>query len=46
MRSARQILLFATLPLADINPPYIFVGHSFSGLLIRQYNFDIPREVT
>jgi len=38
--------LHALLTKADISPPYILVGHSFGGLLIRRYAFDFPNEVT
>lgn len=38
--------LHTLLDLADIEPPYILVGHSFGGLLIRRYAFDFPGEVT
>lgn len=38
--------LHALLTKANIAPPYILVGHSFGGLLIRRYAFDFPDEVT
>lgn len=38
--------LHTLLTQANIAPPYILVGHSFGGLLIRRYAFDYPDEVT
>jgi pimeloyl-ACP methyl ester carboxylesterase len=38
--------LHTLLTKAGITPPYILVGHSFGGLLIRRYAFDFPDEVT
>ena len=38
--------LHTLLTKANIAPPYILVGHSFGGLLIRRYAFDFPNEVT
>jgi len=38
--------LHTLLTKANIAPPYILVGHSFGGLLIRRYAFDFPEEVT
>lgn len=38
--------LHILLTLAGVEPPYILVGHSFGGLLIRRYNFDFPGEVS
>lgn len=38
--------LHTLLTKADIAPPYILVGHSFGGLLIRRYAFDFPDEVS
>jgi pimeloyl-ACP methyl ester carboxylesterase len=38
--------LHTLLAKANIAPPYIFVGHSFGGLLIRRYTFDFPDDVT
>jgi pimeloyl-ACP methyl ester carboxylesterase len=38
--------LHTLLTRANISPPYILVGHSFGGLLIRRYAFDFPEEVT
>lgn len=38
--------LHTLLANANIAPPYILVGHSFGGLLIRRYAFDYPEEVT
>ncbi|MFZ5883193.1 MAG: alpha/beta fold hydrolase [Chloroflexota bacterium] len=38
--------LHTLLTLANIPPPYILVGHSFGGLLIRRYQHDFPEEVT
>ena len=37
--------LHTLLTKVDIAPPYILVGHSFGGLLIRRYAFDFPNEV-
>lgn len=37
--------LHTLLTRANIAPPYILVGHSFGGLLIRRYAFDFPDEV-
>ena len=37
--------LHTLLTKANIPPPYILVGHSFGGLLIRRYAFDFPEEV-
>jgi len=37
--------LHTLLTKANITPPYILVGHSFGGLLIRRYAFDFPDEV-
>jgi pimeloyl-ACP methyl ester carboxylesterase len=31
---------------AGISPPYLLVGHSFGGLLIRRFAFDYPDEVS
>ena len=38
--------LHTLLTKANIAPPYILVGHSFGGLLIRRYYFEYPEEVT
>ena len=38
--------LHTLLTKADISPPYVFVGHSFGGLLIRRFAFDYPDEVS
>jgi pimeloyl-ACP methyl ester carboxylesterase len=38
--------LHTLLTLANIPPPYILVGHSFGGLLIRRYQHDFPEEVS
>ena len=38
--------LHILLTLANVTPPYIFVGHSFGGLLIRRYAYDFPGEVS
>lgn len=38
--------LHTLLTKANIAPPYILVGHSFGGLLIRRYAFDFPGEVS
>lgn len=38
--------LHTLLTKANIAPPYILVGHSFGGLLIRRYAFDFPDEVS
>jgi len=37
--------LHTLLTKADISPPYVLVGHSFGGLLIRRFAFDYPQEV-
>ena len=37
--------LHTLLSNANIAPPYILVGHSFGGLLIRRYAFDYPGDV-
>jgi len=37
--------LHTLLSKANIEPPFIMVGHSFGGLLIRRYAFDFPNEV-
>jgi pimeloyl-ACP methyl ester carboxylesterase len=37
--------LHTLLTKAAIAPPYVLVGHSFGGLLIRRYTFDYPEEV-
>jgi pimeloyl-ACP methyl ester carboxylesterase len=37
--------LHTLLTRANIAPPYILVGHSFGGLLIRRYAYDYPDEV-
>ncbi|HEY5731723.1 MAG TPA: alpha/beta hydrolase [Anaerolineales bacterium] len=37
--------LHTLLTKANIVPPYILVGHSFGGFLIRRYAFDYPGEV-
>lgn len=37
--------LHTLLTKANIAPPYILVGHSFGGLLIRRYAFDYPDDV-
>lgn len=38
--------LHTLLTKANMAPPYILVGHSFGGLLIRRYAFDYPDAVT
>lgn len=38
--------LHTLLRLANVPPPYILVGHSFGGLLIRRYQYDFPDEVS
>jgi pimeloyl-ACP methyl ester carboxylesterase len=38
--------LHTLLAKAGIAPPYILVGHSFGGLLIRRYAYDFPEEIT
>ena len=38
--------LHTLLAKANIAPPYILVGHSFGGLLIRRYAFDFPDDVS
>ncbi len=38
--------LHTLLTLANVPPPYILVGHSFGGLLIRRYQHDFPDEVS
>ena len=38
--------LHVLLSKANIAPPYIMVGHSFGGLLVRRFAFDFPDEVT
>ena len=37
--------LHTLLTKADISPPYVLVGHSFGGLLIRRFASDYPEEV-
>jgi len=37
--------LHTLLTKANIAPPYILVGHSFGGLLIRRYAFNFPDDV-
>ena len=37
--------LHTLLAKAGVAPPYILVGHSFGGLLIRRFAFDYPDEV-
>ncbi len=37
--------LHTLLTEADIAPPYVLVGHSFGGLLIRRFASDYPEEV-
>ncbi len=37
--------LHMLLTKANVAPPYILVGHSFGGLLIRRYAFDYPDDV-
>lgn len=37
--------LHTLLTKAEITPPYVLVGHSFGGLLIRRFAFDYPDEV-
>ena len=37
--------LHTLLTKASIAPPYVMVGHSFGGLLIRRFAFDYPEEV-
>jgi pimeloyl-ACP methyl ester carboxylesterase len=37
--------LHTLLTKAGIDPPYVMVGHSFGGLLIRRFAFDYPGEV-
>jgi pimeloyl-ACP methyl ester carboxylesterase len=37
--------LHTLLTKADIAPPYVLVGHSFGGLLIRRFASDYPEEV-
>ena len=37
--------LHTLLTKANIAPPYILVGHSFGGLLIRRYYFEYPNDV-
>ena len=37
--------LHTLLTKAGIPPPYVLVGHSFGGLLIRRFAFDYPGEV-
>ena len=37
--------LHTLLTKAGIAPPYVLVGHSFGGLLIRRFAFDYPEEV-
>lgn len=37
--------LHTLLAKANIAPPYILVGHSFGGLLIRRFAFDYPDDV-
>jgi pimeloyl-ACP methyl ester carboxylesterase len=37
--------LHTLLTKAGVAPPYVLVGHSFGGLLIRRFAFDYPEEV-
>ena len=37
--------LHAMLQAAGINPPYILVGHSFGGLVMRRFALSYPQEV-
>lgn len=47
-RSVRQMIaeLDETLSLANVPPPYILVGHSFGGLLVRAYAALKPDQVS
>src|SRR5215212_8961641 len=47
-RTMRQIVyeLHTLLDKADVRPPYVLVGHSFGGWLVRLYTATYPSEVT
>jgi pimeloyl-ACP methyl ester carboxylesterase len=47
-RDAERIAqdLHTLLDRAGIPPPYLLVGHSFGGLLIRRYQHDFPEDVS
>ena len=38
--------LHTLLESANIEPPYVFVGHSFGGALVRLYTHEYPNEVS
>lgn len=38
--------LHALLQKADVQPPYVLVGHSYGGILARLYTFTYPSDVT
>jgi pimeloyl-ACP methyl ester carboxylesterase len=46
-RTFRQIVyeLHTLLEKAEIRPPFVMVGHSYGGWLVRQYQWTYPREV-
>ena len=37
--------LHALLKAAEVAPPYILVGHSYGGLLVRLYTAEYPKEL-
>lgn len=46
-RTERQVVweLHTLLERAGERPPYVFVGHSWGGILARQYAFTYPKEI-